>query len=153
MTALAIEEGAGKAGCPPHPRPPCVKKARGRNHRYGRSNPAFPAQWFDGLFRALPGDRAFLPPSPRENRFRATWHQRRVARTTRLCRTRTPSPRTRDRPGTVRHSFGESGSASLVLRHRRVHRIPHSTSVTIAKRPSDERGTAGANHAFPKNGR
>jgi hypothetical protein len=51
----------------------------------------------------------------------------------------------------VRHSFGESGSASLVLRHR-VHRIPHSTSVTIAKRPSDERGTARANHTFPKNG-
>jgi hypothetical protein len=28
-----------------------------------RSNPAFPAQWFYGLFRALPGDRALLPPS------------------------------------------------------------------------------------------
>src|SRR5580704_10158898 len=25
--------------------------------------PAFPAQWFYGLLRALPGDRAFLPPS------------------------------------------------------------------------------------------
>jgi hypothetical protein len=52
----------------------------------------------------------------------------------------------------VRRSFGESGSASLVLRHRRVHRIPRSTSVTIARRPSDERGTAGANHVFPKTG-
>src|ERR1700722_2190592 len=26
-------------------------------------NPAFPAQWFYGFLRALPGDRAFLPPS------------------------------------------------------------------------------------------
>ena len=28
-----------------------------------RRHPAFPAQWFYGLLRALPGDRAFLPPS------------------------------------------------------------------------------------------
>jgi hypothetical protein len=27
-------------------------------------HPAFPAQWLYGLFRALPSDRAFLPPSP-----------------------------------------------------------------------------------------
>jgi hypothetical protein len=35
-----------------------------------------------------------------------------------------------------RRSFSEGGSASLVLRRRRVHRIPHPTSVTIAIRPS-----------------
>jgi hypothetical protein len=34
----------------------------------------------------------------------------------------------------------------------RVHRIPHPTFVTIAKRPSDERGTAGVNHTILKNG-
>jgi hypothetical protein len=28
------------------------------------NHPAFPAQWFYGLLRALPGDRALLPPSP-----------------------------------------------------------------------------------------
>ncbi len=28
--------------------------------------PAFPAQWFDGLCRALPGDEFVLPPSLRE---------------------------------------------------------------------------------------
>src|ERR1700754_2891117 len=27
------------------------------------NTPAFPAQWFYGLLRALPGERAFLPPS------------------------------------------------------------------------------------------
>jgi len=34
----------------------------------------------------------------------------------------------------------------------RVHRIPHPTFVTTAKRPSDERGTAGVNHRLLKNG-
>src|SRR3979490_1484325 len=29
-------------------------------------HPAFPAQWFYGLLRALPGDRAFLSPSSAE---------------------------------------------------------------------------------------
>ena len=31
---------------------------------------------------------------------------------------------------------------TFVYRHRRVHRIPHPTSVTTAKRPSYERGMA-----------
>ena len=33
-------------------------------------HPAFPAQWFYGLLRALPGDRAFLSPSPAKTCFR-----------------------------------------------------------------------------------
>jgi len=49
------------------------------------SSPAFPAQWFYGLFRALPGDRALLPPSPASHYLQA-WRQRRGVRTTRLCR-------------------------------------------------------------------
>ena len=32
-------------------------------------NPTFPAQWLYGLWRALPGDRACLTPSPREYGF------------------------------------------------------------------------------------
>jgi hypothetical protein len=40
------------------------KKMRTRAYRFSGGNPAFPAQWFYGLLRALPGDRAFLPPSP-----------------------------------------------------------------------------------------
>src|SRR5437868_5981068 len=36
---------------------------RTRAYRFSRNSPAFPAQWFYGLFRALPGERAFLPPS------------------------------------------------------------------------------------------
>jgi len=58
-------EGAGKAGCRLHPWVPC-KKARGRTTGSTGITPAFPARWFYGLLRALPGDRAFLPPSSAE---------------------------------------------------------------------------------------
>jgi hypothetical protein len=36
---------------------------RTRAYRFSGGDPAFPAQWLYGLLRALPGDRAFLPPS------------------------------------------------------------------------------------------
>src|ERR1700675_1431632 len=52
-------EGAGKTGCALHPRSrvqTCTKK-RTRAYRFSGNTPAFPAQWFYGLFRALPGDR------------------------------------------------------------------------------------------------
>src|SRR5258705_8591879 len=39
-------------------------KKRTRAYRYSWSTPAFPAQWFDGLYRALLGDEFLLPPSP-----------------------------------------------------------------------------------------
>ena len=41
-----------------------IKQAHERSH-HGHTgfNPAFPAQWFYALLRALPGDRAFLSPS------------------------------------------------------------------------------------------
>jgi hypothetical protein len=42
-----------------------VKSTRVSHHRLHRPTPAFPAQWLYGLLRALPGDRAFLSPSPR----------------------------------------------------------------------------------------
>src|SRR2546421_5116379 len=59
-------EGAGNAGCTLHPRsrvPKCVKKAHTSIQVSGGS-PTSPAQWLYGLLRALPGERAFLPPSP-----------------------------------------------------------------------------------------
>ena len=53
------------------------------------------------------------------------------------------------RPGP--HAFTvRNGSAHLARRD--VHRIPLSTSVTIAKRPSCEGGTHHTWHRFPKNG-
>ncbi len=59
-------EGAGKTGCALHPRSraqKCMQK-RTRAYRFSGSIPAFPAQWFYGLLRALPGDQALLSPSP-----------------------------------------------------------------------------------------
>src|SRR5258705_13927500 len=42
-----------------------IKKAHERSHHGHTGNhPAFPAQWFYGLLRALPGDQALLSPSP-----------------------------------------------------------------------------------------
>src|SRR6476620_6868829 len=40
------------------------KSARAKSPRSHRNEPAFPAQWFYGLLRALPGDQACLTPSP-----------------------------------------------------------------------------------------
>ena len=56
--ALLNEEGAGKTGCPLHPRSrvQIAQKKRTRAYRYSRRHPAFPAQWFDGLCRDLPGE-------------------------------------------------------------------------------------------------
>jgi hypothetical protein len=59
-------EGAGNAGCALHPRsrvPNSAKKAHTSIQGSGGS-PTSPAQWLYGLLRALPGERAFLPPSP-----------------------------------------------------------------------------------------
>jgi hypothetical protein len=84
--------------------------------------PAFPARWFYGFLRALPGDRAFLPPSStRCEASSPTWRQRRGARTTRLRR---PLWRRLVLVGAVG-----------------VHRIPRSTFVTTRNAPPDERGT------------
>ena len=41
-----------------------IDSTRVSHHRYAGSEPAFPARWFYGFLRALPGDRALLPPSP-----------------------------------------------------------------------------------------
>src|SRR5215510_13087898 len=51
------------------PAAPCakvVKEAHGFD-RYSRDIPAFPAQWFYGLYVLSPGKRPFLPPLPAEN--------------------------------------------------------------------------------------
>jgi hypothetical protein len=42
----------------------CYKNAHGLNYRYSQDIPAFPAQWFYGLYVLSPGKRPLLPPSP-----------------------------------------------------------------------------------------
>src|SRR5438477_7831637 len=58
-------EGAGNAGCALHPRSRVPKIAHlAHTSIQGSGNtPTSPAQWLYGLLRALPGERACLPPS------------------------------------------------------------------------------------------
>src|SRR5439155_24657991 len=59
-------EGAGNAGCALHPRSrvPKVRKKAHTSIQGSGNTPTSPAQWLYGLYRALPGERPFLPPWP-----------------------------------------------------------------------------------------
>jgi hypothetical protein len=48
----------------PQPRAQKIGSTRAIHHGSHREYPAFPARRVDGLFHALLGDRALLPPSP-----------------------------------------------------------------------------------------
>jgi len=99
-------------------------------------HPTFPAQWFDGLCRALPGDEFVLPPSPADWRIVRTRLGRRSsagltpatgARTTRFCRTQPPGFR-RVGAGRLRAALahGRQARPATTTRARRcrVHRNP-----------------------------
>ncbi len=61
-------EGAGNAGCTLHPRSRVQVALKESAHEHTGEAEAVRhplREWFDGLYRALLGDRAFLPPSPR----------------------------------------------------------------------------------------
>src|SRR5215470_13300077 len=60
------DRGRRESRAPTAPAAPCAKGAKNAHgfDRYSQDIPAFPAQWFYGLLRALPGERPFLPPSP-----------------------------------------------------------------------------------------
>ena len=104
--ALTKTEGAGKAGCPPHPQPRVRNKTKHTSVvTTGSSGIIRPSlrDDFNDLLRALPGDRAFLPPSP----------QRGLS-----LKNLTPASGCQD------HTTSPSATTPLVLRHHRVHRIP-----------------------------
>ena len=117
---LPQTEGAGNAGRTLHPRSRVQKlhKMRTRAYRFSGNTPTFPAQWFDGLCRALPGDEFVLSPSlPARWRFdpvgsiaTGSLTSATDARTTRFCRTRS--------------AFAEAsaGRARRNYRHRRKQR-------------------------------
>src|SRR5947208_9218092 len=88
----------------------CKKQTHERSHHGHTGNhPAFPAQWFYGLLRALPGDQACLTPS-----------------SALLIADLTPAS------GRQNHTTSPSASAQFVKRTDRVHRIPRPTLVTCA---------------------
>jgi hypothetical protein len=68
-----------------------------------RRQSGFPCAVGYGLFRALPGDRAFLPPSSLRNLF---------------LKNLTPASGCQD------HTASPSATATFVIRRHRVHRIP-----------------------------
>src|SRR5258707_7234680 len=79
-----------------------IKQAHEHSHHGHTGNhPAFPAQWFYGLLRALPGDQACLTPSPAL-----------------LIADLTPAS------GRQNHTTWPYASALLVKHAARVHRIP-----------------------------
>ena len=94
------------------------KSTRDSHHRSAERSGTPCANGFNGLLRALPGDRALLSPSS--------------ARCMSIVTDLMPASRHQD------HAI--SPYAFHAVRHRRkgVHRIPHPTFVTIAKRPSLE---------------
>jgi hypothetical protein len=88
--------------------------------RSHRKHPAFPAQWFYGFLRALPGDRLFCHRHPRSF--------------------------LRELDASVEASGPHDFAVrSCTIRQRRYQRPPHPapTSVTIAKRPSVGRDVHG----------
>jgi hypothetical protein len=64
---LPPKEGVGNAGCQWHPQPR-VRFALVEMHTSNNEHPESPGvparNGFNGFLRALPGDRALLPPSP-----------------------------------------------------------------------------------------
>src|SRR5581483_2719214 len=124
--ALRKTEGAGNAGCTPHPLP-CVqnKKTHAGQHRYAEITPALPAQWLYGLLRALPGVPGLLAPIAAQS----------------LAR--------------LDPSVGGSGPHGLTVRDcaarlaaQRVHRNPRRASWRSRNVLRNERGMASLNHNF-----
>src|SRR5450631_2253192 len=72
MNLSPHKKGVGNAGCPLHPRPR-VRFVVVRSTRVTTSTPESPGiparNGFNSLCRALPGDRALLPPSSAEQGF------------------------------------------------------------------------------------
>jgi hypothetical protein len=109
------------------PAAPAASRAKSRKHTSvvttgstGITRPS-PRNGFNGFLRALPGDRACLPPSPPRSL---------------LLKSLTPASGRQNH--TTSPSADQRHSSLDVIS---VHRIPRPTSVTIAKRPSCRGGT------------
>jgi hypothetical protein len=114
-------EGAGNAGRPMRPRSR-VRRSKVKKHTRSSGHTGITRHslrnGFNGFLRALPGDRAFLPPSPLRSL---------------LLKNLTPASGRQD------HTPSPSASSALVRSTIHVHRT-HPASVTIAIRPSSGTG-------------
>ena len=116
----SITEGAGKTGRRLAPMVRVQQKSTRQNHRLSRNRPAFPAQWFYGLYVLSPVTRLCC-------------HRRRADRRHAQLSASLGAPGP--------HDFAVRDIVTRLVRYR-VHRIPHPTFVTIAKRPSYRRRDA-----------
>ena len=81
----------------------CAQRTRTRAYRFSGNTPAFPAQWVDGLLRALPGERLFC-----HRRLHRAYHRNLM-----------PAPRRQD------HTTSPYASCAYVSR---IRRPPHLTA-------------------------
>jgi hypothetical protein len=123
VTALETE-GAGKAGCRSHSWSAC-ERMHAAEPQVRAEHPAFPARWLYGLYVISPGTGVLAPVVERNAQA--------------LSLNLTSAPGGQDH--TISPCASCCSSARLLtLQPRYAHRIPHSTSVTVAKRPSCEAG-------------
>jgi uncharacterized Zn-binding protein involved in type VI secretion len=122
---LSLFEGAGNAGAPIAPAALRVKIINTQVSHYGHAGSVrhSPRNGFNGLFHALPGDRAFCHR-----------HQRDAQS---IVANLTPASRRQD------HMASPSATRALVWRACCVHGIFRQRLVTIAKRPSCGQKTRG----------
>src|SRR3979411_1627017 len=115
--------GAGNAGRPMRPIAACAMSVveRTRVSQVTPESPGTPRAMVYGLYRALPGDRAFLPPSPLRSL---------------LLKNLTPASGRQD------HTPSPSASAPFVI-GASASTASRPTSVTIANRPSVGRDGGG----------
>jgi hypothetical protein len=111
-------EGAGKAGRWPRPWPACKTKSRRQSPQVWPNTRPSLRDGFNGVLRALPGDRACLPPS----------------------RARSSLANLTPASGCQDHTTSPSALIPVVRArigrwNHRVHRIPASRFVTIAHTP------------------
>ena len=149
------QEGAGKAGCRLAPTVRCARVAHEKMHSGIQVQPkhsALPAQWPDGLCRALPGAEFLLASlTPRiddavrpvglARTFATGLTVATTARTTRFCRTRIRRPpQGSPAPSTSREKcWRDELSAPLIRTRFRAHRdyppCPHHVVPTLPRPP------------------
>jgi hypothetical protein len=116
-----ITRGAGEAGCRLHPWPACRKKCRRQSPQVRAEHPASPARWSYGCSVVSPVRRAFWSPLPAQ-RVGAVANVASASG----CQDPTAWP----------CALGLSVDMIAHAAAQSAHRIPHPTSVTVAKRPS-----------------
>jgi hypothetical protein len=90
VSRLFQTEGAGNAGCWPHPWPACKTKSRRQLPQVSRNSRHSLRDGFTAYGGLSPGTGLSCPRRPQRSSRLRIWPQRREARTTRFCRPQRP---------------------------------------------------------------